>query len=250
MFESGWTSDHFYPAHSDDLSVPRLEGWTLLAALAQATHRLRPGTLVTGIQYRHPAVLANMVATLDLVSGGRIELGVGTGWNADESRAYGIAMGTPRERSDRFEEACAVLTSLLSNPETTFEGRYYSLSQARCNPRPIQRPHPPICVGGSGEKRTLLTAARYAQHWNFDTGPPAEFARLREVLHKHCSDVGRDPAEIRLSAQVRLTGDPARAAAAAAAFGAAGADLAILYLPRPHSPAVLEPLAEALSRLR
>ncbi|MDU8992289.1 LLM class flavin-dependent oxidoreductase [Streptomyces mirabilis] len=108
MFESGWTSDHFYPTHSADLALPRLEGWITLTALAQATSRLRMGTLVTGIHYRHPAVLANMAATLDIVSGGRLELGLGTGWNQEESSAYGIELGTPKERSDRFEEACEV----------------------------------------------------------------------------------------------------------------------------------------------
>jgi F420-dependent oxidoreductase-like protein len=250
VFESGWTSDHFYPMHGAGLSGPRLEGWTTLAALAQATRRLRLGVLVTGIHYRHPAVLANMAAALDIVSGGRLELGIGAGWNELESRAYGIELGTPGQRSDRFEEACQVLTGLLSPEETTtFTGRYYGLRGARCNPRPVQRPYPPICVGGSGEKRTLRTAARFAQHWNFTGGTPGEFSRAREVLHQHCADIGRDPAQILLSAQVPFTGDPAQTTAAAAALGAAGAGLVIVYLPPPHTPAVLGPLASALSEL-
>jgi F420-dependent oxidoreductase-like protein len=250
VFESGWTSDHFYPTHASDLSVPRMEGWTTLAALAQATRRLRMGTLVTGIHYRHPAVLANMAATLDIVSGGRLELGVGTGWNEQESGAYGIELGTPAQRSDRFEEACEVLTGLLSSQETiTFRGRYYELADARCNPKPVQQPHPPICIGGSGEKRTLRTAARFAQHWNFDSGTIGQFTRARDVLHQHCADIGRDPAEILLSSQVRFTGDPARTATTAAALGAAGAELAIVYLRPPYTPAVLEPLASALAEL-
>jgi F420-dependent oxidoreductase-like protein len=250
VFESGWTSDHFYPMHGADLSSPRLEGWATLTALAQATRRLRLGTLVTGIHYRHPAVLANMAATLDIVSGGRLEIGIGAGWNELESSAYGIELGTPRQRSDRFEEACQVLTGLLSPQETTtFKGKYYELTRARCNPKPLQRPHPPICVGGSGEKRTLRTAARFAQHWNFTGGTPGQFSRARDVLHQHCADIGRDPAQILLSGQVPFTGDPAQTATAAAALGAAGAGLAIVYLPPPHSPAVLEPLASALSEL-
>jgi F420-dependent oxidoreductase-like protein len=248
IFESGWTSDHFYAIHGT--SGSRLEGWTTLAALAQATRRLRLGTMVTGIHYRHPAVLANMAATLDIVSGGRLELGIGAGWNEQESGAYGIELGTPRQRSDRFEEACAVLTGLLSPQETTtFKGAYYELTEARCDPKPVQRPHPPICVGGAGEKRTLRTAARFAQHWNFDDGTPGEFRRARDVLHGHCADLGRDPAEILLSAQVRYNGDPAEAAATAAALGEAGVQLAIVYLRPPHTPAVLEPLASALSQL-
>lgn len=251
VFESGWTSDHFYPTHAADLATPRLEGWITLTALAQATRRLRMGTLVTGVHYRHPAVLANMAATLDIVSGGRLELGIGTGWNEQESGAYGIELGTPAQRSDRLEEACAVLTGLLSPQETTtFKGKYYELTNARCDPKPVQRPHPPLCIGGSGEKRTLRTAARFAQHWNFDTGTPAQFTRARDVLHRHCADIGRDPAEILISSQVRFTGDPAQTATAAAELGARGAHLAIVYLPAPYTPGVLEPLANALAELR
>jgi F420-dependent oxidoreductase-like protein len=250
LFESGWTFDHFYPILGADPSGPCLEGWMTLTALAQATRRLRLGTLVTGIHYRHPAVLANMAATLDIISGGRLELGIGAGWNEEESGAYGIELGSPGERSDRFEEACEVLTGLLSPQEkTTFTGRYYQLTDAFCNPKPVQQPHPPICIGGSGQKRTLRTAARFAQHWNFVGGTPEQFAHLREVLYQHCADVGRDAAEILLSAHVFFTGDPAETAATAAALGDAGMELAIVTLPPPHTPDVLEPLATALSQL-
>src|SRR5262249_38890926 len=121
VFESGWTFDHFYPIFSDS-SGPCLEGWTTLTALAQATKRLRLGTLVTGIHYRHPAVLANMAAALDVISNGRLELGIGAGWNEEESGAYGIELGSVKERFDRFEEACEVLTSLLSEESTDFHG--------------------------------------------------------------------------------------------------------------------------------
>ena len=226
-----------------------MEGWITLTALAQATRRLRMGTLVTGIHYRHPAVLANMAATLDIVSGGRLELGIGAGWNEQESGAYGIELGTPRQRSDRFEEACEVVTSLLSQPVTTFKGSYYTVTDAYCNPKPIQQPHPPVCIGGSGEKRTLRTAARFAQHWNFVGGTPEQFSRKRDVLHQHCADLGRDPSEILLSSHVAFTGDPAETASTAAALGEAGVQLAIVYLRPPHTAAVLEPLAAALSQL-
>jgi F420-dependent oxidoreductase-like protein len=248
LFESGWLFDHFYPIFSDSTG-PCLEGWVTLTALAQATKRLRLGTLVTGIHYRHPAVLANMAATLDIVSGGRLELGIGAGWNEEESGAYGISVGTPKERSDRFEEACEVIIGLLSDDTTSFRGAYYELTSARCNPKPIQRPHPPICIGGSGEKRTLRTAARFAQHWNFVGGTVEEFAHKRDVLHDHCADLGRDPEEILLSSHLRFEGDPAATAAAAAALAEAGAGLAIVYLRPPLTPAVLEPLAAAFSAL-
>jgi F420-dependent oxidoreductase-like protein len=248
LFESAWTFDHFYPIFSDSTG-PCLEGWITLTALAQATRRLRLGTLVTGIHYRHPAVLANMAATLDIISGGRLELGIGAGWNEEESGAYGIELGTPRERSDRFEEACAVLTALLTQETTTFKGSYYQLTEARCEPKPVQRPHPPICIGGSGKLRTLRTAARYAQHWNFVGGTPDEFRAARDVLHEHCADIGRDPAQILLSSHVPYTGDPAETADNAAALAAAGVELAIVTFRPPHTAAVLEPLATALAGL-
>jgi F420-dependent oxidoreductase-like protein len=248
IFESGWTFDHFYPIFSDS-SGPCLEGWTMLAALAEATSRLRLGVLVTGIHHRHPAVLANIAATLDVVSDGRLEVGLGAGWNEEESGAYGLPLGTPRQRSDRFEEACEVIVDLLRDEATTFHGTYFDLEGARCEPKPVQRPHPPIVVGGSGELRTLLTAARFAQHWNFVGGPPEELAHKIEVLHGHCADIGRDPAEITISTHVRHAGDPPATAAAAAALAEAGAGLAIVQLPPPHTPDVLGPLADALAGL-
>ncbi len=246
LFESGWTFDHFYPIFSDSTG-DCLEGWITLAALAQATTRLRLGTMVTGVHHRHPAVLANMAATLDIVSGGRLELGIGAGWNEEESGAYGIELGTLRERSDRLEEACEVIVGLLGQETTTFKGRFFQLEDARCNPKPLQRPHPPICVGGGGERRTLRTAARFAQHSNLAGGSVEEFARKRDVLLAHCVDVGRDPTEIILSVQVRYSGDPQATAGAVAELGEAGAQLAIVVLPVPHTAAVLEPLAEALA---
>lgn len=139
----------------------------------------------------------HMAATLDIVSGGRLELGLGTGWNQEESSAYGIELGTPKERSDRFEEACEVITGLLSRESTTFKGSSYELTGARCNPKPVQRPYPSLCIGGSGEKRTLRTAARFAQHWNFDSGTVGRFIRARRtppVLRRRPPGPGGDPA--------------------------------------------------------
>lgn len=247
IFESGWTFDHFYPIFSDS-SGPCLEGWTTLTALAQATTRLRLGTLVTGIHYRHPAVLANMAAALDIISGGRLELGIGAGWNEEESGAYGIELGGIKERLDRFEEACQVLIGLLSQESTDFAGRYYQLKGARNQPKGPQRPHPPICIGGSGEKRTLRIVARYAQHWNFAGGTPRDFARKRDVLAAHCADIGRDASEIMLSAHLLLGDDRnyGQVIENAAALGAEGLQMGIVYIAPPHDPAVLEPLAETI----
>ncbi len=247
VYQSGWTFDHFYPIFSDSTG-PCLEGWTTLTALAQATERLRVGVLVTGIHYRHPAVLANMASALDIISGGRLELGIGAGWNEEESGAYGIELGSIRERFDRFEEACEILKGLLSQETVTFDGKFYQLKDARNEPKGPQQPHPPFCIGGSGEKRTLKITAKYADHWNFVGGPPEEFARKRDVLAAHCADIGRDPKEITLSAHVRLGEDRdyAKVIDEAAALGAEGLDLAIIYLPPPYDTAVLEPLAEAI----
>lgn len=250
LFESGWIFDHFYPIVGDPAG-PCIEGWTALAALAQATRRLRLGTLVTGIHYRHPAVLANMASTIDIISGGRLEVGIGAGWNELESGAYGIELGTKRERSDRFEEACEVIISLLSQDTTNFSGKYYQLKDARNEPKGPQRPHPPIVIGGSGEQRTLRTAAKFAQHWNWTGGgTPADFAHKRDVLHRHCADVGRDPSEIILSSHINLADGNVKAAAERVAeLAEVGLDLAIVYLREPLSPAILTPLAEALAPL-
>jgi len=250
LFESGWTFDHFYPIFSDHTG-PCLEGWVTTTALAQATKRLRFGTLVTGNVYRHPAVLANMAATLDVISGGRLELGIGAGWNEEECSAYGIDLPPLKERFDRFDEACEVIISLLSNETTDFAGRHYRLTAARCEPKPVQRPHPPICIGGGGERRTLRAVARFAQHWNIPGGGPELFKRKRDVLAGHCADIGRDVDEITTSVHVRLpgNGDTGPMVDEAAAYGDAGLDLAVIYLPPPHTPAVLEPVAQALRPL-
>jgi alkanesulfonate monooxygenase SsuD/methylene tetrahydromethanopterin reductase-like flavin-dependent oxidoreductase (luciferase family) len=208
--------------------------------------------LVTGIHYRHPAVLANMAATLDIVSNGRLELGIGAGWNEEESGAYGIELGTLTERFDRFDEACEVIRGLLTQETTDFAGRYYTLTAARCEPKPVQSPTPPLCIGGSGEKRTLRTVARFADHWNWQGGTVDQWKAKLDVLHRHCADVGRDPSEIMTSTHLRLSpdGDPASVVRQAEAFADAGLDLGIVYLPQPHTPAVLEPLAAALEPLR
>jgi F420-dependent oxidoreductase-like protein len=249
LFESAWTFDHFYPIFTDDITGPCLEGWVTTTALAQATTRLRVGVLVTGLPYRHPAVLANMAAALDIISGGRLELGIGAGWNEVEAKAYGIDLhATLTERFDAFDEGCEAIIGLLTNDSTTFDGRYVQLTDARCNPKPVQRPHPPICIGGQGERRTLRSVARYAQHWNYPGGPVEQFGVKRDVLRAHCADVGRDPDEITVSTHLR--GSTSEVVEQAKRFGDAGLDLGIVYLQPPHTPDVLEELASALEPLR
>jgi F420-dependent oxidoreductase-like protein len=250
IFESAWTFDHFYPIFSDSTG-PCLEGWITLTALAQATQRLRVGVLVTGMVYRHPAVLANMAATLDIISNGRLELGLGAGWNEEECGAYGIELGSLKERFDRFDEALEVITLLLENETLDFKGEYFTLTEARCEPKSVQRPYPPICIGGGGEKRTLRSVARYAQHWNYPGGPAEDFKRKLDVLHGHCEAIGRDPKEITISTHLRMGPDydTAGVIEQAETLAPLGLDLGIVYIPPPHTPAVLEPLAKSLADL-
>ncbi|MEM9467006.1 MAG: LLM class F420-dependent oxidoreductase [Actinomycetota bacterium] len=248
VFVGAWNFDHFYPINVPDTTGPCMEAWVTLTALAQATSRLRIGTMVNGIVYRHPAVLAKMATTLDIVSGGRLDLGIGAGWNEEECDAYGIELGTLTERFDRFEEACAVLHGLLTQETTDFDGTYFQLRQARNNPKPIQAPHPPICIGGQGPKRTLPLVARYAQHWNYPGRSGRHLAETLERLLGECEEIGRDPSEIHVSATVWMDAEmgPSAAADLAAQRIDQGADEVLLYLAPPHTPTILEPLADAL----
>ena len=250
LFESAWNWDHFYPL-TEPFDDANFEAWTMLAAMAQATRRIRIGCQVTGMIYRHPAVLANMAATVDIISGGRLELGLGAGWNQMESDAYGIDLPPLKERFDRFDEGVEAIVRLLSQSTTTFPGQYVKLTEARCEPKPVQQPHPPITIGGRGKKRTLRTVARWAQQWNAIATSAQEWLELKEVLIGHCAAVGRDVNEITCSVNVRIEpdGDLEPVVAAAAAYRDAGADLIIVNLPLHAKPESLKPLAEALAPL-
>jgi len=248
LFESAWNWDHFYPL-TGDLTGANFEGWTMLAAMAQATRRIRIGCQVTGMIYRHPAVLANMAATVDIISGGRLELGLGAGWNQMECDAYGIELPPLRERFDRFDEGVEAIVLLLSQTVTTYPGRYVRLTEARCEPKPAQRPHPPITIGGSGRKRTLRTAARWAQQWNMISSGPEQWTELKAVLTSHCAEIGRDVGEITCSVNLRVSDDIDTAVAQAAAYRDTGVDLAVLGLPLHAKPEMLAPLATALEHL-
>ncbi|MGW7684488.1 TIGR03560 family F420-dependent LLM class oxidoreductase [Kribbella sp. NPDC054772] len=250
IFESAWHWDHFYPL-SGDMQGPNLEAWTTLAALAQATSRIRVGCQVNGMIYRHPAVLANMAATTDIISNGRLELGIGAGWNEMETAAYGIDLYPLKERFDRFDEGTQAIIALLTEKVANFDGTYVKLTDAYCNPKPVQTPHPPITIGGKGPKRTLRAVAKWAQQWNVIVPNPQEWTPLKEVLVQRCEEVGRDVNEITCSVNVRI--DPDRpldkAVAEAAAYGEAGVDLVVMNLPLDAPPSVLEPLAKALAPL-
>src|SRR5947209_10979796 len=203
LFESAWNWDHFYPL-TEPYDGPNFEAWTMIAALAQATSRIRLGCQVTGMVYRHPAVLANMAATVDIISGGRLELGLGAGWNQMECDAYGIELPPLRERFDRFDEGVEAIVGLLSQPVTTLAGQYVTLTDARCEPKPVQRPHPPVTIGGRGKQRTLRTVARWAQQWNAIVADLQVWLELNEVLAGQRAAVGRDVNEIPCSVNVRI----------------------------------------------
>ena len=196
-WHSAWVPDHFVPPlaflnEADD----NLEGWTLLTAMAAVTERVRLGVLVAGNTYRDPALLAKMAATLDHISNGRLEFGIGAAWHEREHEAYGWHFPSVKERSDRLEEACALLKALFTaDGPVDFEGQYYHLDAAPFAPRFVQEPHAPIMVGGGGEKRTLRTLARYGDVMNV-SGSPALVQHKIEVLEAHCADLGRDPATI------------------------------------------------------
>ena len=250
LFESAWNWDHFYPL-TPPFDGPNFEAWTMLAAMAQATRRIRLGCQVTGMIYRHPAVLANMAATIDIISGGRLEIGLGAGWNQMECDAYGIDLPPLRERFDRFDEGVEAIIRLLSQPTTTLDGQYVKLTEALCEPKPVQQPHPPVAIGGRGKTRTLRTVARWAQQWNAITDGPQDWLELKDVLAGHCAAIGRDLNEITCSVNLRLEpdGNLEPALAAATAYRDAGVDLLIVGLPLHAKPDSLRPLAEALGSL-
>jgi F420-dependent oxidoreductase-like protein len=250
LFETAWNFDHFYPIIGDG-DGPCLEAWVTLSALAQATSRIRIGCMVNGVPYRHPALVANMAASLDIVSGGRLELGLGAGWNEQETEAYGIDLLPIGQRMDRFEEAVEVVDSLLSNEFTTFRGKYFQLEQARCEPKGPQQPRPPIVIGGAGEKRTLRIAARFAQHWNISFVTPDQFIKKNEILLTHCESVGRDSSLITRSVQI-ISGadqDPVEVADEAAALFAAGVDKVIFMLSTPYRAERVTALAKSLEAI-
>jgi alkanesulfonate monooxygenase SsuD/methylene tetrahydromethanopterin reductase-like flavin-dependent oxidoreductase (luciferase family) len=221
--EHAWLWDHMLPLRGDP-AAPLHEGWTLLAALAAQTRRLRLGVMVTSNRLRPPAVLAKMAATTDIISGGRLIFGIGVGGTrvagqfqdyagenpaVREFRAYGIPLVTPGEGVAALAESCTIIRRLWTEGPFDFDGRHYQLEGAVCEPKPIQRPHPPILIGGYGE-RTLRVVARHADIWNVP-GPPfhsiEEIRRKSALLDDYCAAIGRDPREITRSAQIFLSAD-------------------------------------------
>lgn len=250
-FDSVWDCDHFNQPSSP--TGPYFEGWTLLAALASRTERIRIGVLVSSNTFRHPALLAQQAVTLDHISNGRLEVGLGAGWFVPEHERFGIPFPAPGELVGRFHEAVRIVDSLLVNQTTTFEGRYYRLKDAYVRPAPLQKPRPPFTLGAH-RPRMLRICAEYADTWN-SFGTVEEMRERNKVLDEHCAAVERDPRDLRRSfyvwaAQVEAQGlpDPFESVAAfeevVGRYREAGIDEFIIDQPRPEQFAVLERVVE------
>jgi len=221
-FDSVWVMDHLYQIGMvGPKEDPMLEGYTLLAALAARTRRVGLGTMVTGVTYRNPALLAKIVTTLDVISSGRAILGLGAAWNDDEHAGYGYDFPPVKERMDRLEEALQICRAMFTETAPTFDGRYYRIHEVLNNPKPI-RGRIPILIGGSGEKRTLRLVAQYGDACNL-FGDPDTVRHKIGVLERHCADVGRDPAGITKTVLFTVE-DPGAAADQVAAFVGVGVD--------------------------
>ena len=222
VFEHAWLWDHMVPLRGD-VRGAALEAWTLLAALAAQTERLRLGVIVTSNRLRAPALLAKMAATVDVISGGRLDFGIGAGGSQlagpflesvrREYDAYGVPVVPPAEAVRALAEACTIARRLWTEDQPfDFDGRCYQLTGAVCEPKPVQRPHPPIMIGGGGEKATLRVVAEHADIWNCPARTAEEYSHKNRVLLDHCAAVGRDSREITRSVQILVRGDDPAAA--------------------------------------
>jgi F420-dependent oxidoreductase-like protein len=205
-FDALWLYDHFYSPGQPD--KPSLEAWTLATALLARTSRLRVGQLVLCNNFRHPALLAKMAATLDVICGGRLELGLGSGSVEEEHHQAGIAWGSARERSERLGEALEIITRMFTGSVTTWQGQHYQVRDLPSLPPPVQQPGPPIHIGGAGPKFTLPLVARYADVWNVPTYALDRIGELSFALDAECERIGRDPASIRRSVEAVLAVAP------------------------------------------
>ncbi len=241
-FDTAWLFDHFAPL-SGPKDGPCADGWTFLPVALARTQRIRGGLMVTANHYRHPAVLANMAAATDLLSGGRLEFGIGAGAPSGEHEMYGLHLGSPRERVERLAEACQLIKSLWTERQTTFEGRFYRLRDAWCEPKPVQRPYPHFVVGAIGERLTMRVAAEHADEWNVSSSTtPDVYARKAEAMAAHLAAIGRAPESLQRSILLRPEGSLPDRAARALEFVRLGVDHLIFMLPEPYRPAEVRQL--------
>jgi len=204
-FDSFWVMDHFHQIPIvGKPEEPMLESWTTISVLAGVTSKIKLGTMMTGIIYRHPSILAKIGATLDVLSKGRLFMGIGAAWNEEESLAYGIPFPSIKERFLRLEEAIQIIRKMWTDePSTSFNGKYYQIKNAYCNPKPLQKPSPPIMIGGTGERHTLRIVAKYGDACNL-FGSVETVKRKLGILKEHCKSIGRDYDSILKTKLVRV----------------------------------------------
>lgn len=247
-FDHAWVMDHFATIDHDE-EGDIFEAWTLQAAMAVATSRVRIGCMVSGNTYRHPAEIAKMAVTVDHLSGGRLEFGFGAGWNVYEHDAMGLELGAPGPRLDRFAEAVTIAKSLWNDERTTVTGEHYAVTDLVAEPKPVQQPLP-FWIGGSGRRRTLRIVAEHADVWNWTGADLADFTDASATLDAHCASIGRDPAEIRRSVQLRLPDGEDECVRLVADTVARGATEIIFIARTPGPVADGERLAAMLPRFR
>jgi F420-dependent oxidoreductase-like protein len=248
-FDHIWPFDHLIALGSDP-AQPIFDGWTVLGAIAEVTKRTRIGLNVTGNLYRHPGLLAKIAVTVDHLSAGRLEMGLGAAWNEPEFKMYGLPFPSAADRIRMLDEACRMLKLLWTEPRATFSGRFYHLSEAIAEPKPVQKPHPPIWIGGSGPKRTLRVVAKHAAVWNSNARSIEETRALVAVLAEHCAKVGRDPATIRRSHQIRTDDADEALRIAEVSIREGFSDLLLFPWPNMPLPRGAAKAAELLPRLR
>jgi F420-dependent oxidoreductase-like protein len=251
-FDQIWNSDHLTRTPSSgNVAGPILDSWTALAAMAEATKQIRVGVLVTGNLYRHPALLAKMATTVDHVSNGRLEVGLGAAWNEPEFTTLGMPFADAPERARRLDEACVVLKALWTQDRANYKGRFYKLTDAIAEPKPLQKPHPPLLIGGRGPKVTLRAAARHADAWNTSGGRgfDADLEAVK-ILDEHCAAIGRDPRTLRRSV-ILAWPDPKQGLALAERYRGIGFTEFLFGIHEPDPKAQVQQLArEALEPLR
>ncbi len=248
-FDHLWPFDHLI-ALGPDPSQPIYDGWTILGAVAEVTRRIRIGLNVTGNLYRHPGLLAKIAVTVDHLSHGRLEMGMGAAWNEPEFVMYGLPFPSAADRIRMLDESCRVLKLLWSEGRASFDGRFYHLTEAIAEPKPIQR-YPPLWIGGSGPKRTLRVVAKHADVWNTVAAGDDELASLVRTLAAHCAKVGRDMGTLRLSLNLR-TDDADETLRGIEAARRHGFSDFLLFMPRAATDprAGAEATAALLPRLR
>jgi F420-dependent oxidoreductase-like protein len=248
-FDHIWPFDHLIALGNDPTRLI-FDGWTILGAIAENTKGARIGLNVTGNLYRHPGLLAKIAVTVDHLSGGRLEMGIGAAWNETEFTMYGMPFPSAADRIGMLDEACNVLKLLWTEERATFKGRFYQLDAAIAEPKPVQKPFPPIWIGGSGPKRTLRVVAKHADVWNSNAPTPEATHALVKILEEHCAAVGRDPATIRRSSQVRAENEDAALRIAETAVGAGFTELLVFPFAGGDLRSGVERVAHLLPRLR